>query len=534
MARELRILMVEDSPEDAELNAHELRHAGLSFVSRRVQTRDAFVKALQEFLPDVVLTDCRLPAFDGREALAIARQRCPDAVVIIVTGALGDEVAVELLRAGARDYVLKDRLARLPAAVLRALEEEEEGRRRRAAEQVLRHNQAWLEGQREVLELIARGEALPRVLDQMARLLDGLLPGTRSALFLLDREAAALRLLAAPGFPEESRQAMASLSLGTSGTCAAAVAGLRPLIVADISGELHCGGCRPARLGSAWAFPLLNGAGEAMGALVVHGQAPGEPDPDQRRIIEAAAPIAALAVERSRIARLQESMLRAERMAAMGALVAGVAHEVRNPLFAMSVNIDALALVLKGREDVQELLRALCEERDRISHLMEDLLSYGRPPSGQRFRSALEPVVQAALRGCAAIAGHLGVGLEREGSAEGLEVVMDVGRMEEVLHNILENACRHTPRGGRVLLGVDRIARASGPRVRLCVRDQGPGFSGEALERAFEPFFTRRRGGTGLGLAIVQRIVEEHEGTVSLANQDSGGALAAVELPLAP
>jgi signal transduction histidine kinase len=165
---------------------------------------------------------------------------------------------------------------------------------------------------------------------------------------------------------------------------------------------------------------------------------------------------------------------------------------------------------------------------------MEDLLSYGRPSPGERVRAALEPMVQAALRGCAAIASHLRVTLEREGPAEGLELVMDEGRLEEVLHNVLENACRHTPSGGRVVLSVERLEGEAGPRLRMRVRDQGTGFSPEALERAFEPFFTRRRGGTGLGLAIAQRIVEEHGGTVSVANQAGGGAVVTVELPLAP
>ena len=134
--------MLEDTPEDAELNAMALRDAGLSFVSMRVQSRDTFTRALHEFRPHLILSDFRLPAFDGHEALRIARQEWPQAPVIMVTGAVGDELAVELLRAGARDYVLKDRLARLPSAVQRALTEEQESRKRQAAEHALKESEA--------------------------------------------------------------------------------------------------------------------------------------------------------------------------------------------------------------------------------------------------------------------------------------------------------------------------------------------------------------------------------------------------------
>ncbi|QSA96175.1 PAS domain S-box protein [Methylococcus sp. EFPC2] len=141
MHAEIRILMLEDTPEDAELIEMALREEGIAFVAQRVQTRASFVLALEEFRPDIVLSDYRLPAFDGRAALDILRERHAEIPVVMVTGAMGDEMAVELLRAGARDYVLKDRLARLPAAVLRALDEERESRNRKAAERALRDSE---------------------------------------------------------------------------------------------------------------------------------------------------------------------------------------------------------------------------------------------------------------------------------------------------------------------------------------------------------------------------------------------------------
>jgi len=111
MSEELRILMLEDVPEEAEVVQRELHASGLAFVARRVQTRSDFAAALEEFAPDLILADSKLPAFDGRSALQMVRQKDSLIPVIMVTGALGDEAAVEFLIAGASDYVLKDRLA---------------------------------------------------------------------------------------------------------------------------------------------------------------------------------------------------------------------------------------------------------------------------------------------------------------------------------------------------------------------------------------------------------------------------------------
>jgi len=117
----LRILSLEDSELDAELILRELRLGGIEFMSRRVQTRGDFEREIAGFQPDLILSDYRLPGFDGAQALAIAMERCPNVPCIIISGAVGEETAVELLKNGATDFVLKDRLARLVPAVHRAL-----------------------------------------------------------------------------------------------------------------------------------------------------------------------------------------------------------------------------------------------------------------------------------------------------------------------------------------------------------------------------------------------------------------------------
>ena len=134
----LRILFLEDSDLDAELIRRELRRGEVAFVARRVQTGREFERAISQFRPELILSDFMLPTFDGGKALALAKELCPDVPVIIISGAVGEETAVELLKNGATDFVLKDRLGRLVPAVHRALREVGQRDARRQAEAELR------------------------------------------------------------------------------------------------------------------------------------------------------------------------------------------------------------------------------------------------------------------------------------------------------------------------------------------------------------------------------------------------------------
>lgn len=135
MNQVLRFLLLEDSPVDAELNERELRKAGISFTSLRVESLPAFVAALDEFKPDLILADYHLPGFDGLRPLAITREKYPEIPFIFVSGAMGEERAADSIKHGATDYIIKDRLARLPSAVQRALEEKAARVQRRESEE---------------------------------------------------------------------------------------------------------------------------------------------------------------------------------------------------------------------------------------------------------------------------------------------------------------------------------------------------------------------------------------------------------------
>jgi sigma-B regulation protein RsbU (phosphoserine phosphatase) len=165
MQKDLRILHLEDIPEDMELVDRQLRRAGFAFTLQHVTTRDAFRQALEVFRPDIVLADYSLPDFDGLSAIQLTRRRDPDLPIIMVTGILGDEAAVKVIKAGANDFILKDRLARLPMAVKRAVEEAEQSRSGRRAELELHSLNAELE-QRVVLRTIELQEA-NRVKDEL-------------------------------------------------------------------------------------------------------------------------------------------------------------------------------------------------------------------------------------------------------------------------------------------------------------------------------------------------------------------------------
>jgi len=225
--------------------------------------------------------------------------------------------------------------------------------------------------------------------------------------------------------------------------------------------------------------------------------------------------------------RLQESLRRSETMSAMGALVAGVAHEVRNPLFGISATLDAFESKFKRRTEYKRYVDVLRERVGRLNELMRQLLEYGKPPRLDLTEACPREVMVAAADACAPLAVQAGVEIDLEAAPGVPDLKIDRGRIIQVLENLLENAVQHSPKGSLVRCR----AQGSEEGIRFSVEDGGPGFRPEDLDRLFEPFYTRRRGGTGLGLSIVQRIVEQHGGQVTAANRPEGGAVMTVTLP---
>lgn len=238
-----------------------------------------------------------------------------------------------------------------------------------------------------------------------------------------------------------------------------------------------------------------------------------------------------VALDITNLVKLQESLRRSETMSAMGALVAGVAHEVRNPLFGISATLDAFESRFKNRTEYRRYFDVLKERVQRLNELMQQLLDYGKPLRLELTEASPQELAEAAVQACAPRAAASRVEIAEEIALGLPTLTVDRARVVQVFENLLENAIQHSVPGGRVTL---RAESANGDGVRFFVEDSGPGFRSEDLARAFEPFFTRRRGGTGLGLSIVQRIVEQHEGEIAAGNRPEGGAVMTVTLPPVP
>jgi signal transduction histidine kinase len=175
--RPLRILLVEDNAPHAELVEHFLREGGLQFRLTRVETKEAFLEQLAREAPDMILSDYALPSFDGYSALAIAREKVPHVPFIFVTGTMGEEVAIETLKNGATDYVLKTRLTRLGPAVNRALRETADRRERERAEEKLRRSLDQLRALTTYLQYVREEERTRiarEVHDELGQALTGL------------------------------------------------------------------------------------------------------------------------------------------------------------------------------------------------------------------------------------------------------------------------------------------------------------------------------------------------------------------------
>jgi signal transduction histidine kinase len=233
------------------------------------------------------------------------------------------------------------------------------------------------------------------------------------------------------------------------------------------------------------------------------------------------------------VGELAETLRRREQMAAMGALVAGVAHEVRNPLFGISSTVDALEARVRS-EGVTTHLETLRSQVGRLGKLMNDLLEYGRPQALELGPEDVASVIDEASRACDYLARGSGARIETRVNGPLPPVFLDRKRLVQVFQNLLENALRHSPPGGTVLVELEPAAFDGRRLARVSVRDHGSGFATADLPHVFEPFFTRRRGGTGLGLSIVQQIVEQHSGRVEAQNDPEGGARVVVWLPLGP
>ncbi len=300
----MRVLIVEDSNADFELILRELERAfGVDVEAQRVDTL-AKAEHVAENGLDVALVDLRLPAADGREVIKRLRAICPDLAIIAVTGSIEDHEAASLIVAGADDYLLKDRLARLGPAIARTLDT---NRRQRRADDLI-------DGQSRVLTSIAMGAPTADTLDAIVRLIEAQAPGMLCSILLL--EGNRVRHGAAPSLPDSWNQAVDGEPIGArAGSCGTAAFTGEDIVCVDIAvdplWEKYRDGALAHGLRASWSRPIFGSDGVVLGTFAMYYRERRAPTAEERHLIEVAARLATVALEKSRTdASLLESRQR--------------------------------------------------------------------------------------------------------------------------------------------------------------------------------------------------------------------------------
>ena len=229
---------------------------------------------------------------------------------------------------------------------------------------------------------------------------------------------------------------------------------------------------------------------------------------------------------------LEASLRQSEMMSLLGSLVAGVAHEVRNPLFGISSIIDAFETRFSDRTEYLRYTSVLRDEIGRLTILMEELLEYGKPFRGDLYLVSMEEMIARSVKACMPSSDVGKVSLKTDVEESLPKVKIDRRRLSKVFVNLIENAIQHSPQKSTVTIEVRKITDGNNEWVQCAIKDSGAGILQEDLPKIFEPFFSKRRGGTGLGLAIAHRIMQEHGGKLIAGNNPEGGACMIARFPI--
>jgi two-component system, NtrC family, sensor histidine kinase PilS len=235
----------------------------------------------------------------------------------------------------------------------------------------------------------------------------------------------------------------------------------------------------------------------------------------------------------SEIKRMEAQVRQADRLAAIGRLAAGLAHEIRNPIASIRGSIEVLGQNLKPQGADRRLMDIVLRESDRLDGTIAEFLEFSRPRRLQPVMTDLTQMIDEVLL---LLAQQVGDRLQivREYPDGTVKAYVDPAQIRQSLWNLGRNAVEAMPQGGTLRVAA-RVLRGATPEqqpvVEMTVEDTGPGVSPEHLPQLFEPFFTTKPDGTGLGLAIVHRIIEEHEGDIRVEAAPGGGARFAVTLP---
>jgi two-component system sensor histidine kinase HydH len=229
---------------------------------------------------------------------------------------------------------------------------------------------------------------------------------------------------------------------------------------------------------------------------------------------------------------LQEKVRRSERLAALGRLAAGVAHEIRNPLSSIRGFAQFFAHRLRGQEKEQEYASIMVREVDRLNRVITELLDFARPKEIRREPQSLEDILEHTLRLLETELARKSVKLKKDYEENLPAIPADRDRLAQAFLNLLLNSLEAIEQEGTIGIHVGKETRNGRPNLTVSITDTGRGIPGEDLEKIFEPFFSTKRKGTGLGLAIVHQIVEAHKGEIRVRSREGQGTTFSIFLPM--
>jgi len=520
MSTPIRVLFIEDSEEDMQLLVRQLRQGSYMPTCERVDTADGLRAALHRGGFEIIISDYTMPRFSGLEALAVTLQLAPDVPFLVVSGTVGEEVAVESIRAGAADYLMKQNLIRFVPAVARALRDAAERKAMLRAETVLRE-------QRSLLGMIYDNTSDAVVLfTWFPREAAWRLTTVNRATLLMTRS---LGLdLAETSLIDKQLEIVARDLVGRDHAESEAI--LEDFYKAAESGKTRT---RETRLASAESslsvelslIPFFGPNGRTRHVLAVIR------DITSRKRAEA--------VRSDFEARLAQS----RKMEALGQLAGGVAHDFNNILtgilgFAEVIRRstpDAAAAGFSG-----EIIQASQRARD----LIRQILMFSRRQPAERRPVRLADVAREALQLIRRSAPAI-VRVEAKLAENTPFILGDTTQLHQVFMNLCTNAVQAMgDAGGQLEVAIGSLEVSTefatrhpplreGLYVRLSITDTGPGMPQAVMDRLFEPFFTTKAPGvgTGLGLSVVHGVVQNHEGAIIVESSPGVGTTFAVYLP---
>src|SRR5262249_9670785 len=498
MPVELRVLVLDDNLLDAELAILTLEQVGYACHWECVETREEFLSRLDQHTYDLVISDYNLPMFDGISAVQLLRQRDPDLPFILVSGTLGEETAIESLKAGATDYVVKSHLARLSPVVARALRERDEQRQRREAEARYRD---LFENANDMIYIRELNGYFTSV-NGMGERLTGY---SRDELLGMSLEQL---------FSPEYLHLRAEEVLKHQSEAALSVAEELEFIRKD--GSRVC-----VEVSSRLIYQ--NGRPTAVQGIAR--------DVSERKRAEE---------ERK---HLEDQLLQAQKMESIGTLAGGIAHDFNNMLTAIIGNIQ---LVLESTAPTSldyPLLAEIEKAATRATALTRQLLTFSRRQPIERRTIDLNGAITELSHMRRRLIGE-DVDVTIRLAPELAPIYADPAQIQQVVMNLAVNARDAMPGGGRLLIATREVIldeqacrnypwAQPGRYAQLVVGDTGVGMDAELQQRIFEPFFTtKERGkGTGLGLSVVYGIIKQHEGFVELDSAPEHGTTFTIFLP---